>query len=92
MKKEIKINSLELKALLFWAMVGFTSTNGGTYENKISNIICKYIGETGMKVSQYPPMGIKSEFRLTGETMQKLAETHKNYFPRKKLFRRPFRV
>ncbi len=68
--KNITITSSELRALLFWAIAGFTESNGGCYERKIPKIIAKYCKEIKMGRSQFPPMGIQSSAKLLGHTKE----------------------
>ena len=72
MEKQITISRNQLKNLLFWAISGYTDSNGGTGEKYISKIIAHYVKELDMKKSEFPPMGIKSLATLTGNTKANL--------------------
>lgn len=64
----VNIKRNELRALLFWAMSGFTSSNGGTHERAIPKIIAKYCKELNLRKTEFPPLGVKSYAELYGDT------------------------
>lgn len=86
MKEEYKISRDQLKNLLFWAMCGFSSSNGGTGEKYISKVIASYAKLIKMKTSELPPLGIKSRAELTGRTKNALVKELKVVFPKYKFY------
>ena len=76
--KKIQLETTELRALLFWAMAGYTDSNGGTYERKIPKIIAKYCRLIKMGKQQFPSFGIQSHAKLLGVTKDRLIEELSN--------------
>lgn len=80
--EEIKITKNELRHLLFWAVAGFTCSNGGSGETKIPKIVEKYAKVSGFEPKHFPPMGIKSHAELTGDTAEQIKKVLKKIYPR----------
>ena len=76
------VNRTELKHLIFWALVGFTQSNGGSSERKMPKIFAKYMKEIGMKRGEMPSLGIQSKAMLSPRTKEMVVKELKTIFPK----------
>ncbi len=83
----VKIEKRDLRRLLFWAIAGFTNSNGTSSEisdNRNARMIAHFVKVIDMRKKDFPPMGVESNFSLTGETKRELLKELRIILPNRK--------